>query len=220
MSSSTSLEIKDLVEAESGDEAVDQTSSGIDFVDILFALVIAKLLEQLSLLIGEFSLREALLNLHLFSHLTVASTLTITSWIGYRGSLNSPKFKIRFPNLPLYKFLLDVSMVAVYWFAASSLETDLGAGDGSPRDWKDYSAVREVALCVIGFGLYVLWDRVSCRMKPTDPDTLSFWAAARDDLAGATPLLRPKALEMVDYPQRRHTTVDLLMAMLLLFPIA
>src|SRR5688572_29913526 len=92
----------------------DRSLVGISFVDVLFALVIAKILDTAAnwdALVAEG-----------VGHVLVAFTLTVTSWIGYHNSLNRPRYFIRFANLPLIQFSIDVLLVVVYWFTASYVD--------------------------------------------------------------------------------------------------
>lgn len=121
---------------------VDEQSVGMSFVAVLFALVVAKVLEPFASF-PDLSGPQV-------SHLLVAGVLTLTSWIGYHNSLNRPRYFIRFPNLPLLQFLLDIAMVVVYWLVASTAEVRSGNPSSRP----------EATLVLIAFFLYIAWDGV------------------------------------------------------------
>lgn len=101
--------------------AVDKRRVGLSFIEVLFALVVARALDPLA----KFDSIPAIG----LSHLALAFVLAVTSWIGYHNSWNRPRFYIRFANLPLWQFVFDVLLVVAYWFCAVSAEgtgTDLG----------------------------------------------------------------------------------------------
>lgn len=122
--------------------ALDERIVGISFVDVLFALVIGEVLSPLrdpSKIPGVGA-----------AQLGVAALLTLTSWVGYHNSRNRPGHFIRFPNLPLAQFVLDISMVVTYWLTAVGAE--------SARERPDARA--EAVLVAAAFILYALWDIV------------------------------------------------------------
>lgn len=134
--------------------SIDETRVGLSFIEVLFALVIARALDPMANYpripgVG-------------LSHLAVAFVLTVTSWIGYHNSWNRPRYFIRFANLPLWQFLVDVALVVLYWFAAVSAEgtgTDLG---------KSASARPEAVFVALSFLLYCAWDRIGLAIRESD----------------------------------------------------
>lgn len=135
---------------------IDPTTIGISFVDILFALVVGRVLEP----IGKWAEdpRAQSLPTVRVTHLTVALVLTITSWIGYHNSANRARFKLRFLNVELFKFTLDIVMVVIYFLVASyALHTPIG-----PRP--------ETLLVFIAFALYLLWDLAGAWQKRARPN--------------------------------------------------
>jgi hypothetical protein len=123
----------------------DERSVGIGFVDVLFALVIGKVLAS----VGWNGLHQ--LTRTELANLGVATVITLASWIGYHNSYNRPKFKIRFFNLPLAQFSLDIMMVFVYWLLASVATSD---------PLSRHPAAVTAGLVFVTFVLYVLWDLV------------------------------------------------------------
>lgn len=91
-------------------------------------------------------------------HLAVAATLTVTSAIGYYTSVNLPKLRVRFFNKPFIQFLLDVTMVFVYFLLIEVAEESLSDADARP----------EVYLVLLSFILYILWDVVSFKLSLDD----------------------------------------------------
>ncbi|WP_165797865.1 hypothetical protein [Mycolicibacter virginiensis] len=152
--------------------AIDKARAGLSFIEVLFALVVARVLDPFA---HYMSIPAAG-----FSHLGVALVLTVTSWIGYHNSWNRPRYFIRFANLPLWQFFIDVLLVAAYWFCAVSAEgtgTDLG---------REISARPESVCVAISFVLYCFWDWVGYGIRRS--------------------ALYPKSPPRNDVPRRRHVT--------------
>lgn len=129
----------------------DRSLVGITFVDVLFALVVGRILN--------LALTWQTLPATGIAHLSVAFVLTVASWIGYHNSWNRPRYFIRFANWPLAQFLIDICLVVVYWFTAGYVDearNSLGL---------ESSAIPEANLVALSFGFYVLWDRVTFRMR-------------------------------------------------------
>ncbi len=134
-------------------EQRDESLVGITFVDVLFALVVGRVLQPVAAGLEIPNAGKA--------QLLVAFTLTVTSWIGYHNSWNRPRYFIRFINLPLAQFLIDVALVIVYWLTATWVE-------GFPLEDERSSALPEAALLTISFALYILWDHVGFRIRLSD----------------------------------------------------
>ncbi|MGI8661936.1 MAG: hypothetical protein ACR2LQ_01845 [Acidimicrobiales bacterium] len=134
--------------------SIDETRVGLSFIEVLFALVVARALDPLA----DFSSIPGVG----LSHLGVAFVLTVTSWIGYHNSWNRPRYFIRFANLPLWQFVIDVLLVITYWFCAVSAE---GTGTGLG---KAVSARPEVLCVAISFVMYSLWDAVGHAIRMSD----------------------------------------------------
>jgi hypothetical protein len=153
--------------------SIDETRVGLSFIEVLFALVVARALDPLA----DYSSIPGVG----LSHLAVAFVLTVTSWIGYHNSWNRPRYFIRFANLPLWQFVIDVLLVITYWFCAVSAE-------GTGTDLGRTMSARPEALCVgISFVMYCLWDWVG-------------YAIRQSDLYEKSPPAR-------DVPRRRYVTV-------------
>ena len=182
---------------------------GISFVDVLFALVIAEALAP----IKNWS-RVPAVGL---AHLGLTIVLVITSWIGYHNSRNRPTYFIRFPNLPLGQFLVDIFLVGVYWTTAVSAE---GSGNSLGRH---LSAVPETITVAASFGLYWVWDQIGFAIRKSDQyghRKLAFDEPARRTVTSWCLLLALLALVWVllDEPDSdgHIITVDLLLVGLLL----
>jgi hypothetical protein len=153
--------------------SVDETRVGVTFIEVLFALVVARALDPLA----HYSLIPGVG----LSHLGVAFVLTVTSWIGYHNSLNRPRYFIRFANLPLWQFAIDVLLVVTYWFCAVAAE-GTGSDLGQHR-----SALPEAIAVATAFVLYCLWDWVGFAIRQSD--------------------LYPRRPSDHDVPQRRYVTL-------------
>jgi hypothetical protein len=128
----------------------DAQAADINFVDILFALVVGEALDALT--------RAGTMTAAGRSHLAFAGLLTLMSWIGYHNSphryIGQISFDLRAPRqlTALAKFLTDVGLVVLYWLAVRTTE---GGFTGSPThpSWRS-----SVLLALLSFGLYVVWD--------------------------------------------------------------
>jgi hypothetical protein len=150
--------------------AEDKSTVGITFVDVLFALVIGEILAPLRD-IDEIPAAG-------WSHLGVAVVLTLTSWIGYHNSVNRQRYLIRFPNLPLAQFVLDILMVVTYWLCVVTIELQINGRVADARP--------EARVVAFSFLLYAAWDAVGLLIR-------------RD------PRYRRRPLDK-DLPKRRHIT--------------
>ena len=150
------------------DPRIDDSSVGISFIDVLFALVIGYAITPIA---KWWEIPAAG-----WIHLATAGLMTLTSWIGYHNSRNRPRFVIGFFNLPFLQFVLDVAMVVVYAFSVFTAE---GLTEGST----DSPAVfPEAVLVLIAFALYVAWDQVGVRIKKSS-DYKEAWNKVRKERA-------------------------------------
>ena len=121
----------------------------IDFVDILFALVVGQILEVLP----HWNAMDA----DERSHLVFVFVLTLGSWVGYHSSANRESGEVSFDlwspirRIALAKLAIDIALVITYWLAAQNLEP--GSAAHSVRGSLATAAVTSV--------LYVLWDLFS-----------------------------------------------------------
>jgi len=143
---------------------VDPSHVGLGFVDVLFALVVGQILAPLS----EWSKISQVG----WTHLGVGLVLTLTSWIGYHSSRNGPRFQIRFPNLPLLTFALDVLMVIAYSLTVTT--ADLGLGKHQA-----ITALPEALLVTVSFLLYVAWDAANQRINASSAYETAYKTAVK-----------------------------------------
>jgi hypothetical protein len=129
----------------------DDRDTGVTFVDVLFALVVGKILSS--------SVGEPLSGASI-GHLAVGAVLTITSWVGYHNSANRTQYFLRFWNLPIWLFLIDIALVYVYWLVPAVTVQQAVNGQFPPPE-----AVRVTVLVTVSAGLYVLWDFVALRIR-------------------------------------------------------
>ena len=96
------------------------------------------------------------------------SVLILTSFIGYHNSQNRPLFTVRFVNVSLCKFALDILTVIVYFLFASYAAV-------SPAQTQTL-----LLLVVLVFGLYLLWDTASWYEKKRSIYRTAWTTAAAD----------------------------------------
>lgn len=130
---------------------LDPRQVGLTFVDVLFALVMGQVIMPFAVATKPPAAGVA--------QLVLAGVLTITSWVGYHSSWNRPRWFIRFPNLPLWQFLVDVLLVIDYWLLAASVQ-------GTPGAWSSRATpIPACVLVAVAFGLYVVWDWLAKRIR-------------------------------------------------------
>src|SRR5438874_975008 len=117
----------------------DPTHVGITFVDVLFALVVARVLDPWA--------NRSLITWPGAWQLGLAGAITVTSWVGYHTSANRPSYRIQFPNLPLFQFLIDISLVVAYWMTAATAEVRSVSNEPLPRA----TALPETLFVMISF---------------------------------------------------------------------
>lgn len=126
----------------------DLRESSLTFTDILFGLVLAEMFRRGNEL-AEISWAGRM-------HLAVALVLVAGSWIGYHNSRKRPNYQSNFFNLPLFLFVLDLTMVFLYWLLGINPEGTPELARGP--DAYDPSALLEVNVVSLVFLLYLLWD--------------------------------------------------------------
>jgi hypothetical protein len=130
---------------------IDPRNTGVTFVDVLFALVVGKILEV--------SVKGTLPSAAIL-HLLVGAVLTIASWIGYHNSVNRVQYFLRFWNLPIFMFLIDIALVFIYWLVPVAT-VNYKVDGRSPQP----EALRITLLVAAAALLYVLWDFIAWRMR-------------------------------------------------------
>jgi cytochrome bd-type quinol oxidase subunit 2 len=146
-------------EGEEGAESV-----GVAFVSILFGVVVGLIVGELAQEVqAGFDPAKQVREPRLL-HLAVGTVLATLSFIGYYSSKNRPTHRIKFFNLPLAAFVLDVLMVFAYYLVFSFTESQAGADVATRSD-----ARSEAYIIALAFLLYSLWDLVSWRIKSDQP---------------------------------------------------
>jgi hypothetical protein len=126
-------------------EAVDPGSdSALSFTDILFGFVIIAIFTRLQ--------NWGALAGFVRWQLITSTVIVLGSWIGFRQSSNRSKYKLRFFNLPLFRFILDQVMVLLYFRIAV-----LTPGHPTELDPANLASNTLEVLFFI-FVLYLLWD--------------------------------------------------------------
>ncbi len=124
---------------------VSRFETGLTFTDILFGFVISQIFTRLE----KWSQLPWLARWELIT----ATALVLGSWIGFRRSRNRSRYELKFFNLPLVRFLLDQTMVILY-FRIATLVPDQPHPVINPHD-----LVHKATLTLlIVFCLYTVWD--------------------------------------------------------------
>jgi hypothetical protein len=154
-----------LAVSKKADKKDDNQGVGINFVDILFALVVGQAFMALN--------RVGAMPAAGRAHLIFAVTLTITSWIGYHQSTHRYTGAIRFNYhdkaqlIALSKLMLDIVLVTLYWVAVQTTEWGFSGVNQSPSwGWS-------TGIAASAFSIYVLWDYLSWI---SDPPPRGKWA--------------------------------------------
>jgi hypothetical protein len=126
----------------------DPEKTSLGFVDVLFAIVVGKILD-----------------LSVQPHVPAAGTAqlmltlvtTVLSYVGYRNSLNRRGYLLRpLTNIPFWHFVVDVALVYLYFRMAVTSES---ARSPIP------SATLETVMTMLVFALYVVWDLLASAMR-------------------------------------------------------
>lgn len=132
---------------------------GVAFVGILFGLAVSDGASSFAGLVRESGLRDV--PAPAATHYLVGFALTVASFIGYYTSTNAPRLRVRFFNIPILQFLLDVLMVVAYFFVFQYAE-------GGASSEASASAQPEAILVFVSFALYTVWDFLGFRLQ-ADP---------------------------------------------------
>jgi hypothetical protein len=164
---------------------IDDRNTGVTFVDVLFALVVGKILDVS--VSGELSTAA-------IGHLLVGAVLTITSWVGYHNSVNRAQYFLRFWNLPIFLFLIDILLVYVYWLIPVTTVQHQVDGNIPPPD-----ALRVTGLVTIATLLYVAWDSIALWIRKSHK--------------------YPRRPEAQDIPSRRYASIVLFVLTLMVLAL-
>jgi hypothetical protein len=126
---------------------VEKADTSLRYTDILFGFVIKELFVRLQ----DWALLDCAVRLHLI----VGTTLVLGSWIGFRRSLNRPRYQVKFFNLPFSRFILDQLMLILY-FRVAVLTPSPIAGKTLP----DVNALARTTVKLVAavYVLYLFWD--------------------------------------------------------------
>ena len=141
---------------------VSSLETGLRFTDILFGFVIS----QLFLRILHWDTLPWFLRLQLIC----GTVLVLGSWIGFRRSLNRSFYEVKFFNLPFFRFLLDQSMVILYFLVATRAPNT--AHPDVPVNGVTQATVQSLFFIWV---LYLSWDFLAVWMSYVKrDDTLKY----------------------------------------------
>ncbi len=142
--------------------------TGLTFTDILFGLVIAEIFMRLQ--------NWGVLPWINRWQLITATALVLGSWIGFRRSRNRTRYELKFFNLPFARFLLDQTMVLLYFRIATLTP------NGAPFGVDATKLVHKTTLSLlIVFGLYLFWDLGAVWMARSGPSSTPRYPVIDDD---------------------------------------
>lgn len=132
--------------------SVERFDTGLRFTDILFGFVVRELFIRLQ--------NWPDLVWYVRWQLVAGTALVLGSWIGFRRSLNRPKYEIKFFNLPFFRFVIDQLMVVFYFRVATLTPSDPEANAPGATQLVD-STLEAIVLI---FALYAIWDMLGIMM--------------------------------------------------------
>ena len=183
-----------------------------EFVGMLFALAIAEVAVQAG---GVVNSRLPLnQTIPTYSHLFLASAVIATSWVGWGWSKHSLSDVRNVFTLDFVELLLDLWLVAVYFFIVKGVELPV-AGEGSITP----SMSNEVSWVMVVYLTYFVWDVWTKRLKKDDVGRFVLfqrgWASA---LCAALSVVAFNLLPMQTTDAARVVLADVsLLAMVFLF---
>jgi len=136
--------LKLAVSQEAEEIPASESDSGLTFTDILFGFVISAIFVRLQ----NWGSLDGFVRWQLLTSVVIV----LGSWIGFRQSANRSKYKLKFFNLPLFRFILDQIMVLLYFRIA--ILTPTHPTELDPAHLAD--STLEVLFFI--FALYLLWD--------------------------------------------------------------
>ena len=132
---------------------VEKKDTSLRYTDILFGFVIKELFVRLQNWSGVDTATQL--------QLIVGTVLVLSSWIGFRRSLNRSTFEAKFFNLPLAAFIVDQLMLIIYFRIAVLTPSSL---DGSKIVPDSNLALTTTQLIFYVFVLYAVWDALGIWM--------------------------------------------------------
>lgn len=123
-----------------GNPPASKSKVGVDFIDILFGFVVSDGFKDLLSLDRHDAVR--------WSHVIVALWLVALSWIGYHKAKDLSRRDLNFKDLSVVQFLVDVGIVALYFFLVRAAD----------QTRHHLTVVPEVWFIAGIFGAYLLWD--------------------------------------------------------------
>jgi hypothetical protein len=150
---------------------------GLTFTIILFGFVIRELFIRIQ--------NWNSLQVPVRWQLVVGTALVLGSWIGFSQSDNRSRYKLKFFNLPTMRWVMDQSMVLLYFRLAVLTPT-------IPNPHTDVGGLVNDTLrtLVLIFVLYAFWDMFGIWMAKADTDSKPKYPLIRDDKT-------PKAVKVI-----------------------
>jgi len=143
--------------------APEGVDTGLRFTDVLFGFVIRELFIRIQN--QNWTHFPDAVQLQLI----VGTTLVLGSWIGFRGSLHRSSYKLKFFNLPLFRFLVDQLMLVLY-FRIAVLTPEPGVNKSIPAPSELTKDTAQFVMLV--FFLYVVWDLLGIWMAKAKVKTV------------------------------------------------
>lgn len=132
------------------DKSIDDTRTNLTFTDVIFGLTFTQIFIRASALLA--------LSTAVDVHLALSLTVVVGSYIGYRKSLKRAAYKLGFFDLPLFRFVLDLFMVFLYYVLVVT-------PDETKNPLALVHARTDSLLVLIIFAAYLAWDLISWRMS-------------------------------------------------------
>jgi hypothetical protein len=145
-----------------GPSEVDEEKTGVAFIDVLFALIVGAIAavaygDVKTVVAAQGAFRHS--DVISLLQLVVAFVVTTTSWIGYHGSQGRARYRMKFINLPLLQFTVDVFLLLAY-----AILVYAASGTGLALEDAEKLQIATIATIFLG---YLIWDILSEWMRHT-----------------------------------------------------
>ncbi len=149
----------------------DDASHGVDFIDILFGLVVTEIfMAFVAVTQHEYAT---------WANLVLALIIVVFSWIGYHVAKSDAHRPYSFDLLPLTQLFVDVIIVAVYLALVKEVEHTQKVAQGVGH----VISIRPEAITIAAiYGLYTMWDLLQVpMMKPDNPHLKKDWVVLKEN---------------------------------------
>jgi hypothetical protein len=136
---------------------MDTSEIGVDFIDILFGLVVTEIFTAFT--------NVRLHELATWANLVLALVVVVFSWIGYHKAKSKYSRSLSFTGASIIQFFVDIGIVAIYLALVKEMEhtRDLARGTHPVLSIRPEA----VTMSVI-FALYLIWDLLQVRLSASD----------------------------------------------------